>query len=81
MENYFYYLIQEFEYMNSFELDPANYLYTPVCGCNKKVYLCFISDIEKYQFIASIIRGGEREGGISRFLKVILRLTIISKIE
>ena len=39
MENYFYYLIQEFEYMNSFELDPANYLYTPVCGCNKKVYV------------------------------------------
>ena len=62
MENYFYYLIQEFEYMNSFELDPANYLYTPVCGCNKKVYLCFISDIEKYQFIASIIRGEKERG-------------------
>ena len=51
------------ESINSFELDPANYLSTPGYSWDAMlrfadVNLKVISDIEKYQFIVTMIRGG-----------------------
>ena len=56
--------------INSFELDPAHYLFTPGFSWNvmlrvKGVNLKLISDMEKYQFIKSMIKGG----GISMICK------------
>ena len=51
------------ESINSFEFDPAHYLFTLGCSWDAllrftDVNLKLISDIEKYQFMESTIRGG-----------------------
>ena len=50
------------ESISSFELDPAHYLYSNAYRCDEMLRftdadLKVISDIEKYQFTKSIIRG------------------------
>ena len=50
------------ESTSSFELDPAHYLYSNAYSCDEMLWfsdadLKLISDIEKYQFTKSIIRG------------------------
>ena len=63
------------ESINFFELDPANYLFTPGYSWVSilrftGVSLKLISDIEKYQFIKCMIRGG-----IQWFVRIIAKLT------